>query len=92
MACQAYAASAALDQSVASLVALPRPVVRSYTTTARQPSTCGPRSRHAVRCPKSHVPSHAPTGTPPMKIILWIIFIIFLIGLAVVLGLGKLIF
>jgi hypothetical protein len=27
-----------------------------------------------------------------MKIILWIIFIIFLIGLAVVLGVGKLIF
>jgi len=27
-----------------------------------------------------------------MKIILWIVFIIFLIGLAVVLGLGKLIF
>jgi len=27
-----------------------------------------------------------------MKIVLWIIFIIFLIGLAVVLGLGKLIF
>ena len=88
MACQAYAASAAVDQSVASLVTLPRPVVRSYTTTARQPSTCGPRSRHAVRCPNSH----APTGTSPMKIILWIIFIIFLIGLAVVLGLGKLIF
>lgn len=29
---------------------------------------------------------------PLMKIVLWIIFIIFLIGLAVVLGLGKLIF
>ena len=39
------------------------------------------------------IETHAPTGRkPPMKIVLWIIFIIFLIGLAVVLGLGKLIF
>jgi len=31
-------------------------------------------------------------GNPDMKILLWIIGIIFLIGLLVVLGLGKLIF
>jgi hypothetical protein len=40
-----------------------------------------------MRCSKT-----PPTGTLFMKIVLWIIFIIFLIGLAVVLGLGKLIF
>jgi hypothetical protein len=64
-------------------------VVRSYTTTARPPSAgrceLGQAARHSI-----HRPS--PTGTPLMKIVLWIIFIIFLIGLAVVLGLGKLIF
>jgi hypothetical protein len=61
-------------------------VVRSYTTSARQPSAGRVRSGHAVRC------SNSPAHWTPMKVILWIIFIIFLIGLAVVLGLGKLIF
>ena len=43
-------------------------------------------------------PRHIPDASSdllygiPMKIILWIVFIILLIGLAVVLGLGKLIF
>jgi hypothetical protein len=61
-------------------------VARSYTTSARQPSARSPQLRHAVRCSNSL--AHWRT----MKIILWIIFIIFLIGLAVVLGVGKLIF
>jgi len=34
---------------------------------------------------------HASKGTA-MKVLLWIVLVIFLIGLAVVLGLGKLIF
>ena len=64
-------------------------VTRSYTTTG-----CPPRVRHpirvqAMRCSTSIADA---SGTSPMKIVLWIIFIIFLIGLAVVLGLGKLIF
>ncbi|MGJ7488052.1 hypothetical protein ACSFA2_22505 [Variovorax sp. LT2P21] len=55
---------------------------------------CAPTERlrplSAARCALFELTS--PTGTPFMKIVLWIIFIIFLIGLAVVLGLGKLIF
>jgi hypothetical protein len=41
--------------------------------------------------PTGHIGGRA-TGSPNMKIIAWIIGIIFLIGLLVVLGLGKLIF
>lgn len=44
---------------------------------------------HGTLCAVQTFP---PDWNPFMKIILWIIFIIFLIGLAVVLGLGKLIF
>jgi hypothetical protein len=49
------------------------------------------RPRAASRCALSQ-PMRRIGRKPLMKIVLWIIFIIFLIGLAVVLGLGKLIF
>ena len=41
---------------------------------------------------RTHAPINSPLPHAHMKIIGWIILIIFLIGLAVVLGLGKLIF
>jgi len=40
-------------------------------------------------CPRS---IHDSNSEPAMRILLWIVLIIFLIGLAVVFGLGRLIF
>lgn len=58
----------------------------AYGRIASQPNGFVPDARHI-----SDASSDLLYGIP-MKIILWIVFIIFLIGLAVVLGLGKLIF
>ncbi|RZL59990.1 MAG: hypothetical protein EOP75_00020 [Variovorax sp.] len=58
----------------------------AYGETAFQPNGATRDWRHS--CTASYDLLFGLT----MKIILWIVFIIFLIGLAVVLGLGKLIF
>ncbi|MDM0118453.1 hypothetical protein [Variovorax arabinosiphilus] len=76
-----------MDQPLSPLVALP---CRGSLLHHDCAPTERPEARFAARCALFELTS--PTGTPFMKIVLWIIFIIFLIGLAVVLGLGKLIF
>ena len=55
----------------------------SHTNLRRAPTPSRRLARHSRG---QHEPGE------PMKVLLWIVLIIFLIGLAVVLGIGKLIF
>jgi hypothetical protein len=53
---------------------------------------CAPSAANLTMLENRNTPSNLPSHPSLMKIVGWIILIIFLIGLAVVLGLGKLIF